>query len=65
MEILLLIIVLVESVAITYLILKPKPKTTRESLTDKEQYRKEQELKDFQALFNYNENIAVRGNKDE
>lgn len=62
MEYILLAIVMLQGVAISYLVLKSRPKTLTEE--EKERLRKEKIEKDWQKLFNYNESIATRGYKE-
>lgn len=63
MEYVLLVIVILQSIAMTYLLVrnKPIPKLTEEEV---ERQRKERIEKDWQKLFNYNETIATRGYKE-
>lgn len=62
MEYFLLIIVILQGIAIGYLVMKNIPKPLTEEV--KEQLRKEKIEKDWQKLFNYNESIATRGYKE-
>lgn len=62
MEYILLVIVILQSIAITYLIVKGRPRPLTEEQV--ERLRKEKIEKDWQKLFNYNETIATRGYKE-
>ncbi len=64
MEYVLLVIVLLQSGAITYLLLKGK-KNEPISEQELELKRREKIDKNWQKLFDYNETIATRGYKDE
>lgn len=62
MEIILLLAIILETAYIVYIKL---PKTKKlETIDEIEAKRREREEKSWQALFNYNETIATRGNKE-
>ncbi len=62
MEYILLAIVIVQSIVITKLVVRPTKPLTEEDLV---KLKREKIEKEWEKLFNYNETIAAKGYKDE
>ena len=62
MEYVLLVVVLLQGLAITYLMVNKKPKPL--TLDEQAQMKLENENKQWQKLFSYNEGVANRGYRE-